>query len=298
MKIKILALLALLTFTGFQTRACDICSFYFGLNPNYNLNQIGLRYRYRSISGSHDHGGGIQHTSREVFQGIDLMGRYCPSPKVRLWGLLPLNRNQSNDSQSEPVVYQGLGDLILGGDFQLFQILATDSGKATHRLFWRGGSSLPTGSFRQLDQWGSLDHTLQPGTGAFGLFTGANYLVGIGKFGLNALVTGRYFTPNAHHFRFGERLNLDLTLRYVINSESGGQVFYPLVGLFSEWAAPDHLLGFEYPGSGGIYAAGKAGFELYLGKFSLTGTAQIPFAQKMTGEKEGSAFLGGCFFSF
>ena len=99
---------------------CDMCNMYVGLNPNYNKNTIGLRYRYSSYSDL-----GMIHTNASgnlnyrSYRTTELWAMYYPTPKVQLLFAIPYmdNRLVMEDNLKQQVL--GLGDLTFVGRYQI-----------------------------------------------------------------------------------------------------------------------------------------------------------------------------------
>jgi hypothetical protein len=299
MKIKLLTTAAMLLLWATPLLACDLCGYYTGLNPNFNQNQVGLRYRYRGFSGSHTHTTDGQHhvVDRETFETVELWMRWCPKPKIRLQALLPLAVNSGYYNNAVANRETGLGDASVLAYFQLWQHLAEDAKGARHRLFLGGGLGLPTGRFKP-DAGDPYHAMAMPGSGAFSGIGGINYILRKNNWGFSADYNYRINTTNSLGYHFADRQNVNANVYYQIGKEK--VTVLPFAGSYAEFARTDRN-NRKYEGdTGGFAWFGNAGVEAYFGGLSLSMTAQYPALQILNGHQGTNKLrlMSGIYYSF
>lgn len=284
-----------------QLFGCDMCGYSVGLNPNYNQNQIGLRYRYRSFLGQHSHSGmGANHaegSNLENFNTLELSGRWCIGEKWRLQGLMPyvINKSYADDKISEE--HFGLGDITLTMMREIWQRADTGSNKFGHRLFAGIGISAPTGGFR-VHAIADYVPLSMPGTGAWSGLVLVNYLIRHKNWGLGIDASYRMLSNNPFHYQMAARTNANANLFYQF---SKGQIsVLPFVGTYLETAGMDKFDSVLQENTGGLATFGNLGFEFYAGNFSLNVQGQIPVIQKLNGSQgqNRTRWTTGIFYSF
>lgn len=299
-KLGVMALMLLLAGNGW---ACDLCSYSVGLNPNYNQNQVGLRFRHRNFVGRHSHatdGHGHTHGAspdQEMFQAFELWGRWCPSPKWRIQMLLPYGVNTSYSQGDRLDRMVGLGDASVLAYYQVFQKGAMEDTGLRQRLFVGIGGVFPTG--KHLPNAGQAYDPLQlPGTGAWGLMPAISYLLRKGNWGLGLDYNYRATTTNIRQYHFSDRHNFNANLFYQLRKKNFS--FLPFVGSYAEFARTDQDHGVRQINTGGLAVFANTGFEAYLGGFSVTFMPQLPLLQLLNGDqgKNAPRFMTGVFYSF
>jgi hypothetical protein len=278
--------------------ACDLCGYSVGLNPNFNQNQIGLRFRYRDFVGHHTHSDGQTHgADRETYLTTELWARWCPHPKLRIQVLLPFAQNTAyNDGEIDQRI-RGVGDASALAYYQVVQRVDSNPSGWQHRLFVGGGLGMPSGKWRPkvVTEYEPL---LMPGTGAWSGMAALSYMLRKGHWGLGLDYNYRISTANALGYRFADRHNFSANLYY--QWKSGDFALLPFAGMYAEYARKDQTDAVRAHNTGGIAAFGSVGMEVYLGRFSVNLTAQLPLVQSLNGQQGQNhpRFNGGLFYSF
>lgn len=183
-----------------HAKSCDICGCgiggsYIGIVPQFSNHFLGFRYRtqvfmHKDVPYSNL---GNSKVIKDVYQTVELWGRYNVSPRIQIFYGLPFVFNNRVDQlKSNPI--RGIGDLSATMNY-IFYNSGDSLSKNLKVLFYAGTTvKLPTGKY-QVRNTDKLMHPIgvQPGTGAWS----------------NALNFGgvlRY-----------KRLGLSSELRYIVN---------------------------------------------------------------------------------
>jgi hypothetical protein len=295
---KILLWVAAMIIMASPSWACDLCGYNVGLNPNFNQNQIGLRFRYRDFVGHHTHSAGQVHgADREVYTTAELWARWCPHPKLRIQMLLPVAQNIAYIHEEVDARVTGMGDASVLAYYQLFQKVDTSMHGWQHRLFVGAGLAAPTGKWRP-QVISEYEPMIMPGTGAWSGMAALSYMLRKGNWGLGLDYNFRASTVNALSYHFADRNNFSANLYYQWKRK--GFALLPFVGAYAEYARKDQDHTVRQRNTGGIAAFGSAGFEVYLNRFSLNLTAQLPLIQALNGQQGQNKprLNGGVFYSF
>lgn len=293
---KIFFALLLLGVMGVQAVACDLCSGFLGINPNYNQHTINMRYRVSSFAGNHSHltepgdVSGHQHQRsdagkylHEYFETYEVWARLYPVPKLQLTLSLPYAVNMETDAGQPIAEISGLRDAFALAQYQLVNSVSADSGAFQHRLLLGGGLKLPTGMHDALSNDGTWNPLLQPGTGSLDAMVAATWFARFGRLGMSTDVLFSYNTTNAKDYRFANRLNTTAHLFY--QWKRGNVALMPFSGIYCESAAADHWQDVEQLNTGGTVCFSSSGLELYLNRFSISGTIQLPAYERLNGNQ-------------
>lgn len=273
---------------------CDLCGCYMGLDPNFAMNQVGVRYSLiKFFTEAHatesdpnlDHEGHPGESSTEYYNDIEFYLRYYVSPKFRLLFSIPFSSNEIDNKR-----LNGMGDAKLLAQYQVYNSDITSRTNFWQRLFVGGGASLPTGVYNKTLTYGVVEPHFQPGTGSFDLLLTALHLAKLEKAGLGwrndivYTVNGK----NSNGYSFGNRFNWVSTLFYEI--DAGDFVLLPHAGGYFESARQDKQDGNLAPGTGGDVLFGTGGVDIYYGDFSLDMNFQLPLSEKLIGEQPSNDF--------
>lgn len=296
------ALLSLAIGWALPMQACDVCGFSLGLNPNYNRNQLGFRYRYRSYLGSHSHGeteAGHTHVGmdKEVSQVGELFARYYPNPRWQLLAVVPATYNRGLNHGVLAKEVLGLSDPTVAAYRQLWQHVPEAEGWSD-RFFAGLGVGIPLG--RKLVEAGQFDAQFSPGSGAWALQAGAMWIASRGRVTVGVDGLSRYGFENAYDYQLGWRNTLNATAFYRLDLAQSKVSLLPNLGGALEWAGYDQMGAGINEDSGGLAVLASAGAECYWGRFSLTTQAQLPMLQDLNGHqaRQGLRLNGGVFWSF
>lgn len=281
-----------------QVIACDICSFNLGLNPNFNRNQLGFRYRYRSFFGHHSHeGGGSGHASmdQEISQSAEFFVRWYPNPKWQLLAVLPVTYNTGFNHKTLAKQVFGVSDPVFAAYRQVFQRIPDENRKVGQRMFAGGGISVPLGTRKVA---GEFDAQFSTGSGAWAVQAGAMYIASLGRITIGLDGLSRYAFSNPWEYQYGWRNTVNAQVFYRIQANDKLAIL-PTVGLAGEIASRDAFTGNLVADTGAKVATGTAGVEVYAGKLSISLQGQYPIIQAVNGEqaRRSLGINGGIFWS-
>lgn len=258
---------------------CDLCGCYMGLDPNFDLNQAGIRITsYKFISDHHstssgsqsqnepllDHGGHEANSSAEYYNDLELYFRYYITPKFRLFFSIPFSSNDINGKK-----LNGTGDAKLISQYQVYATSITGKTNFWQRIFLGGGVKLPTGVYNKTIVTGQLDPHIQPGTGSFDFILNGLYISKFEKSGIGWRNDVIYTvnTENSNGYRFANRFNLTSTFTYDIMAKDW--TFLPHAGVYIETTAMDKQDGNNVKDTGGNAFFGTGGLDIYYNEFSF-----------------------------
>lgn len=275
--------------------ACDLCGCYMGLDPNFAMNQVGMRFSMiKFYTPGHvavetdpntDHPGHTTEESTEYYNDVELYVRYYFTPKFRMFISLPFG---SNDIDGKKL--NGMGDAKVLAQYQVYNSSITGHTNFWQRLFLGGGLSVPTGVYNKQLTYGVVEPHFQPGTGSWGFYGTALHLAKLEKTGIgwrNDLLVAAN-TANNNGYRFANRFNWTSTFFYEIPASS--LTILPHAGIYFETARQDTQDGAPVDGSGGDVWFATGGLDFYYGDFSLDMNYQYPFSQKFIGEQADNDF--------
>lgn len=279
--IRISILVVLLTI-GFESNACDVCgcSFggnYYGVLPQFSKHFVGLRYQHRSFvsKGMSDEGNEV--STQDVFNKIELWGRFYPHKRIQIFGFLPYVFNaQKVEGVTKSIA--GIGDMMLNVNYTLFN--TGDSTDLTFRqlLMLGAGTKAPTGDFRTVIGDGKAHANMQAGTGSWDYLANAMYSIRYKSVGLSTDMTYKYNTQNADKYRFGDRFNTAMNLFFW--DKYWGITVMPLAGIYYEFAYVDVLTNYKQKATGGEALFGNVGLDFYWKKMSFGLLCQMPISQQ------------------
>jgi hypothetical protein len=272
-----------------QGACCDLCNMYMGLNPQYNNNQVGIRLRLRTAaglhshthtegsSGTHDHAGQMVH---DTYLSSEAYGRFYWNPKWVTFVTVPYAVNVQRDAQGDAAVVNGIGDVPLLLQRQVFNLSQKDSNSVGQRLFAGAGLKLPLGRF---DLERNDDPHLQAGSGSWDGLLVAAYLAQWRKFGLAADLNFRISTANRVGYRFANRFNATASLYYSLQARDW--TLMPMLGAYAEAAGQDLHSGIYQIHTGGFAGFVTSGFEAYHKRLGIQLGAQVPAVQALNGDQ-------------
>lgn len=271
--------------------ACDYCNLYLSINPGFNQNAIGLRYRTSTYVGfhTHDHEEGLQEDHDhgeemyEHYNTYSVWGRWCPTAKLKFIANLQYADNYIIEGDHMESHVSGLGDAIVIGQYQLFNSTPDSTKHFRQRLFAGGGVKFPIGNFRIHDENGEMEPTMQPGSGSWDFVLSTNYMLKIGWFGVNTNVLYHLTTQNVNGFRHANKFNVTSSAFAIVSK--GKFRFIPNTGLYLEQAVKDADNGVLMENSGGLAMFNQTGLDVYLKSFALNFACQIPVYEMLNGEQ-------------
>lgn len=279
---------------------CDLCGCYMGLDPNFSMNQVGIRFHsFKFFMEGHqstgtaanpnepqlDHGGHGSQSSTEYYNDMELYIRYYFSPKFRILFSIPFSSNEINSKK-----LNGVGDARTIVQYQLYNTNMTGKTNFWQRIFLGGGLKMPTGVYNKTLTYGVVEPHFQPGTGSFDFLTNALYLAKLEKIGIgwrNDIVY-TINTTNSNGYRFANRFNLTSRLTYEINTKTF--TFLPHAGVYLETSGYDTQDGKDQDDTGGNVLFGTGGLDVYYDVFSLDFSYQFVLNEKLNGEQPGNEY--------
>lgn len=281
--------------------ACDLCNIYLGINPHYNQNEIGIRYRYRHFDPHNQEaepGLDGDHRDGEYYNTYELWGRFYPHPKIQLLVSLPFVHNMEVESAEKTIDVKALGDVIAIAHYQVLNTVNKDSAGLQQRIFIGGGFKAPTGTFNKLNALNELDPHIQAGSGSWDLILSGAYLVKFGKAGITTDGNYRINSGNSNHFQFANRTNITANIFYQFHKKS--LTFIPATGLYLEQAYKDKEAGEFILDSGGKSLFYSLSLECYLKRMAISLSGQLPVYEDLYGEQPQNTprLIAGVSYSF
>lgn len=174
-----------------------------------------------------------------------------------------------------------LGDVELTGRWALWRTVHLGVGRV-QELALSAGTSVPTGPNGLRSGGARIDEHGQPGTGAFGPFSGMHYRFEQGSWLAFASLSGRFHTRNDHGYTYGSALLWS----------AHGQ-WFPVkrvaldLGLDGRAAAPDRDAGGSVVNTGGTVLSAAPGLYIGVGGGAwLFVRGQLPFVKRFRGDQD------------
>ena len=267
--------------------ACDLCGCgnggsFWGIMPQSHKSFVGLRYGYRSYN---SHINSVNLQTQEDFWKTELWARIYPIKKVQLLAFIPYNFNKQTILKTgKQLDEQGLGDASVLVNYNLINTLTdTIPRKFHHNLLIGGGVKLPTGNYQYdyLSDAEVANPNFQLGTGSTDFTANLFYTLRYKKWGLNYDFSYKMNTQNSNEYRFGNRINSNISAIRFINIGSD-LMLIPNVGIAYENSALDVDSGIKNNRTGGEALLGSFGLETYYKKISTGINYQSPMAQNLS----------------
>lgn len=264
---------------------CDLCGCYMGLEPNFNENQVGLRYytfkfinEAQPVNPNVDHEETPGESSTEYYNNVELYGRFYLSPKTRIIFGIPFSFNEIDSKK-----LNGMGDMRVLAQYNVYNTDINGMTNFWQRIFLGGGLKLPTGVYNKQLTYGITEPHFQPGTGSLDfLFTGL-WIAKLEKAGIGWRndVVFTLNTTNKNDYKFANRFNWASTFSYDIVTSSVN--ILPKAGIYLETANSDQYQGADAEGSGGTVWMGTMGIDVTYKMLSMDFDYQLPISQNFIG---------------
>lgn len=285
-KILTITLLSILAITN--AFSCDICgggtgSYYIGLLPQFNKKLIGIRYQYNQLYTNLDiNGNKTALSNKEQFQTIDIWGAWNIGSKWRVMAVVPYSFIKKNNIATEQInKKQGLSDITLTGYYNLLR--STKNG--IKQSIWIGaGLKLSSGKYNNLEVTNNSPNIFQLGTGSTDFLTQINYDLNIKAWGLNTIVNYKINTKNADDYKYGNKLNTNLTLYRKISVGTKAMII-PNIGLSYENQEKNQTMNYAIDQTGGNILQGSYGIEASFGKIAIGLNLQNPISQNIASHR-------------
>lgn len=280
--------LLIFSFLFLQTTAwaCDICGCanggaYFGIMPQIGRPFVGLRYR---MSAYDSHLNSKLLRTKENFVATELWARLYPVKRVQVMAFVPYYVNQQQEVLSGVTrKIHGIGDITVMANYNVFNTFwdTTRVHRVNHTLLVGGGIKVPTGRFRydQTEISEVNNPNFQLGTGSVDVLLSALYSMRLGSWGWNTDFTYKGNSTNAQDYRFGNRITANSLIFYT--KELSHITLMPNAGMYAEVAAQDFRDGVRNHQTGGYVTMANTGLEVYLKRFSIGATYQLPVIQNL-----------------
>lgn len=276
MKQAILCLL-LTTCTLQMANACDVCGASsgnqnLGLLPQISKHFAGIQYQHNQFESRHiplSENQPVRY-SREHYNTVQLWGRYCLGQRWQFFAFVPYRYNTTTYYNTAGAI-KGIGDATVIANYTFIQTADSSENQLRHRLQGGIGIKAPVGSYRgvsELERMGLPN--MQPGTGAWDIPINANYTLRYRDAGINTDASYNITTPNKDNYKYGNRLNLQLSAFYWLSTDEIS--ILPQAGVRMEYALHDYD-NFEKKWlneqTGGYIASAIAGVQLYYKSIGL-----------------------------
>ncbi|MGB3464755.1 MAG: hypothetical protein WBA74_05785 [Cyclobacteriaceae bacterium] len=264
--------------------ACDVCGcklggLYFGILPQFENHFVGLRYSNAAFRAAVNYNSDYleDETSNDLYQRIDLIGRYSLSEKWKVNVIVPYLMNEM-DGSHQRIVSNGIGDPMIIAYYQLVNNGADIARKNKHALLIGGGLKLPLGEFTAEDQGEIINRNFQLGSGSLDYLLSANYTVRRKAAGINAEASYKLNTANSDNYRFGNQFNMSTYAFYWM--EWSGVSLLPYAGSYFEYGDNHTNFDFREVNTGGHATFASMGMQVYAGNLTVNMQYQVPVAQR------------------
>ncbi|MCI5056018.1 MAG: hypothetical protein MRY83_07905 [Flavobacteriales bacterium] len=294
-QLKLLVALLILILQNQNIEACDLCSCYIGTQPNYNMNQVSLRYRISGSTGWHqhviNHSENVSHEhglnygrSKEIFNSFELFLRHYIQSKWQVIVNIPFASNVGYSGNTRTESVMGLKDPVALARYQVFASMTTDTNLIKHRLFAGSGLRLPFGSYNFMkDKFKGLDPTFMPGAGALGLMLSATYIINIKNIGWQTDALYAINSKNRIGYRYADELSLTSNINYPIAATNMNIV--PSIGVYMEQSNQDIWYDRTIPNTGGETYFSNWSLLINKDKFSVNFITQILIKENRNGSQ-------------
>lgn len=289
---KLTVCIILLAFYSGSVKACDVCGASsgnqnLGLLPQMYRHFAGIQYQYNNFESRHVPLSDKQPVwyGDEHYNTVQVWGRFCPAKRWQIFAFVPYRRNISSTKDGGYNVISGMGDATIVVNYTLVQSADSSEKLFKHRLQAGVGIKAPTGSYRgvsELERAGLPN--LQPGTGSWDIPVNANYTLRYKNAGINADASFSMTTPNKDRYKYGNRLNTQLTAFYWW--QMGKVSLLPMAGSRIEYALHDYdnydrkWLNEQ---TGGYILSATAGVQAYYSKIGVQLQYSRPMSQHFGG---------------
>lgn len=262
---------------GCNTCGCGVANYHYGILPQFQMNFIGLRYRYRSYN-SELETGHLAPYSQETFQSTELWARFYPMKRLQAFVFIPYNFNERIEGEKMTTL-RGLGDIVLSANYNILNTYDSTSSGLSHNLLVGAGLKLPTGQFRKIEDGLTVNQNFQLGTGSVDVLLSAIYTLRYKSVGINAEFTYNYNTTNRDEYRFGN------TTRTAVNAffvpKTGAITLMPNAGVSVETFGDNRQYDQMFADSGGHALLYNAGVEAYYQSIAVGVTYTSPGKQEL-----------------
>ncbi|MBU2996761.1 transporter [Cellulophaga baltica] len=275
---------------GFDDDFCDTCGCgssggSMGYGTGLNDNFIGIRYihqQYRSRDGIFNDSPWI----KENFNTIQAWGNIPVSDRLLINTIVPFQFHNRIFPDNTEQHISGLGDVSILAFYNVLKVKPDSivSIKPEHYLQIGGGLKLPTGSYDQENNEGSVNPSFQLGNGSLDYVLGLNYGFSYRNWGISTMLNYAIKTENPDNYQFGNQFNYSINAYktyYLSNSFS----VTPIAGLAGEVYGENQEYNLPVADTKGDLFLGKLSLEASLNNYSLGVVAMAPISQNLNGNK-------------
>ncbi|MDQ5928267.1 MAG: hypothetical protein QG594_41 [Bacteroidota bacterium] len=279
MKKIIVVFLLLVSFSGFSCDSCGSSSAGgMGFSSMLDNNFVGLRYfkqSYKSKNGIFANSPWID----EKFNTVQAWGRIPLTAKIQLSALIPYHFNERTLSTGAQNI-SGLGDMTLLALYSLYQT-PMNCTAYTHKLNVVGGIKLPTGKFKEMNNFATINQSFQLGTGSWDYLLLTEYVFKKKDLGLNTMLNYILKTQNDKNYKYGNQFNYSSTIFYLFEFKNEAKIA-PQLGVAGELYQTNMQHGLDVPDTAGDILFTKFGLEAGKDKFSIGVNVMLPVSQNLS----------------
>lgn len=267
--------------------ACSICGSaatgaYPGVLPLYQKHFVGLRYSYRSFNTIHPPSiipGMSGSKSSEVFQSVELMGRYVPVKRLQIFGFLAFQQLQQKTASGRSF-QSGLGDATILAYYSILPARENKNKVWKHLLQMGAGVKLPTGRNTSISNEQEYNASFQLGTGSTDALFSIIYSAKAKHFGFLNDATLSVNGKNRYGYKFGNKLSGTTRIFYTVNRCKGLWMFQ--TGIYGEYANADANNSAREYYTGSSLIMPMAGVDFYAKKWALGFNYRVPAWQNIS----------------
>lgn len=268
---------------------CDVCGCSgnggsMGYGSATNGNFAGVRYlyqHYRSKDGIFNNSPYIN----ENFNTVQLWGKIPVNNKLTASILVPYHYHNREFTDGSTQDIKGLGDITLMGFYKLIKpktdsVTPLNDNKWNHTLSIGGGIKVPTGTYDNTNNEGSVNPGFQVGTGSWDYILGVEYTITKNNWGTAVTINYNFKTENDQHYQFGNQLNYGLNAYRTIGVTSS-LVLIPFAGISGEHFEVNKQYNQDVTNTGGSVFFSKFGLETAYTNWALGVNAMLPISQNL-----------------
>lgn len=265
---------------GQGTGGASLDQFLGGLTPYYENHYIGLKYDIAPYSGMWMDGDFHEHDREEIYQTMEIFGRYTFSRRWYLHGHLPMFWAKMNVDGETAQNELGMGDMFASVHYKLW-IHEDESHHGPSQEFNVGiGLKFPTGTIHLPDEnLHDVPHFLfthSSGSWDFFLISEFLYRGDHAGFALESFV--EFATPNFLGFRYGHRFEIGGSAFY--RAQLGKTFWIPSLGYRFEYIGDAFEKGNLIQDSRATFNIFRAGLDAYFGPVTIGGEALFPVGER------------------
>jgi hypothetical protein len=219
---------------------------------------------------------------KEVFNTYEAWFRWYPVSKIQVYVSLPFCDNFSYVNSETDMHINGIGDILITGQYEIYNSISTVQNGFSHRLAAGGGFKIPTGKYKATYEEKFSEH-MQPGSGSYDALAMVTWIGKYKKVSVDLNGSYKINTANENDFRFANRINAAGSFSYEINA--GKISLLPNAGAYFEAAGKDESNDISIDDSGGKIWFASFGLEVSIKKLVFSSGIQVPFSEELNGNQ-------------